>query len=158
MIARIHLLALVLLMIGAGAAHAASPVATPDATPAPACRVTIPNGSTPVPESGPGWHGNAHLWVGLPLDGVLRINPALIDDKGYLSDKMVWYRREIGAPLTVIGLLVTDPTVTATIEMIPYPQQTVQPIGITFPREGCWEITGTVPSGSLTVTFWVVKW
>ena len=100
-------------LIAPGLAIANQPIATPVATPAPGCRVTIPNGSTPPSrDSEQGWHGNDHLWVGLPLDGILRINPLLIDDEGNLSDKMVWYRREIGAPLTVTGNLAADPSVT----------------------------------------------
>ncbi|MGC4189991.1 MAG: hypothetical protein QM589_01990 [Thermomicrobiales bacterium] len=76
-----------------------------------------------------------------------------------MAAKLAWYRFDRGAPLTITGHLATDPAITLQAS-IPegYDETFIQASGVTFPTEGCWVITGSVPAGSLTFTAMVVPW
>ena len=118
------------------------------------CPVTLANGSTPPLESPqPGHHGNGELWTRLWDEGTVRFvpdGPGQILDEGRLVMGFEWWR---GVP----GELEIDsrpldpgtPRVRARISGN-YGGSGFQPVGISFPAEGCWEITGSVGDASLT--------
>jgi hypothetical protein len=155
-IARFRLLAtcfaVVLLLAGAMPIAAQTPHAHQP------CDVTKPNGMVPPNQlPNPKWHGNDVLIVGwLEENGSLYGKPIL---DGQVSAKLVWYRFDRGAPLTITGHLADDPSMTLRAG-IPegYEETFIQASGVTFPTQGCWVITGSVPNGSLTFTTMVVPW
>src|SRR5690349_1829310 len=53
------------------------------------CQVTIPNGSVPPYNSFPNskaHHGNGAMWTVLPVDGVLRATPQLVQQDGSIDE------------------------------------------------------------------------
>lgn len=140
---------LVLLM----AAGCATP--QPSATQAAACSPTLPNGNTPPGEEpGPTFHGNGSLFTsGLAEDGEIVADQRWIAEDGSIGIKFPWWRAlGVGAAgdLEITGHEInTGAIVTASI-----PDgygQAFQASGITFPTEGCYEIT--VTSGDAMLTF-----
>jgi len=135
-----------------------------DRTGTSACAVTHPKGiQPPVKDFGgtmtydanyhgprhtfPGAHGNGKLWTILPLDGKILLAP---DANGAISDKFMWWRAGRGA-LTIEGHRLDAPAPPAKPD-IPggYHDTGFQASGITFPSEGCWQITGQVGDSKLT--------
>ena len=131
-----------------------------------ACAVTHPNGiQPPVKDFGgtiaypanyhgprhifPGQyaHGNGKLWTVLSLDGKILLAP---DSDGSISDKFMWWRSIRGA-LTIEGHRLDAPAPPA-VPYIPrgYNDTGFQASGITFPSEGCWQITGQAGDSKLT--------
>lgn len=130
-----------------------------------ACAVTHPNGLQPPVKDfggtvtyaadyhgprtfpGPYAHGNGKLWTVLPLDGKLVMPP---DPDGSISDKFMWWRAVRGA-LTLEGHRLDAPSALA-VPYIPrgYHDTGFQASGITFPTEGCWQVTGQAGDSKLT--------
>ena len=140
---------LVLLM----AAGCASPV--PSSSPLAPCEVTLPNGETPPGEEpSPTFHGNGSLFMsGLAEDGEIVVDPRWVNEDGSIGIKFAFWRApgvgEAG-DLEIIGREInTGATVTPTIPG-GYGQR-FQSTGVTFPTEGCYEIT--VMSGDAVLTF-----
>lgn len=96
---------------------------------------------------GPYAHGNGKLWTVLPLDGKLAM-PS--DPDGSISDKFMWWRAVRGA-LTIEGHRLDAPSAPA-VPYIPrgYHDTGFQASGITFPTEGCWQVTGQAGDSKLT--------
>lgn len=71
--------------------------------------------------------------------------------------KLGWWRAVPGK-LAITGYR-TDATAPAAIGDVPdgYGDTGFQASGVTFPTEGCWNITGTVGTASLTFTTFVIK-
>src|SRR5580704_8756247 len=130
------------------------------------CAVTHPNGIQPPVKDfggtityaadyrgprhtfpGPYAHGNGKLWTVLPLDGKLVMPP---DPDGSISDKFMWWRAVRGA-LTIEGHRLDAPA-PAAVPYIPrgYHDTGFQASGITFPTEGCWQVTGKAGDSKLT--------
>ncbi len=141
------------------------PIPSPNASFATAqgCPRTIGH---PAPASIPadaffGWgssYGNGLLWVGgLWPDGIIEGDPRFVDDQGRVGMKFGWWRTVPGK-LAITGYR-TDATAPAAIGDVPdgYGDTGFQASGVTFPTEGCWNITGTVGTASLTFTTFVVK-
>ncbi len=150
-----------------------SPTANSSSTTAPltraaiaACPVTFPNGSQPpypslqypgAPHS-PGYHGNGVLWAATGTGGKILVQPALVNADGSIEWKMGWHRGEHGK-LTVTGRRLDAPAPPAQgyYDIEGYGDIGFQAGGITFPSQGCWEITGKVGEASLTFVTLVVK-
>lgn len=92
-------------------------------------------------------HGNGKLWTVLPLDGKIVMPP---DPDGSISDKFMWWRAMQGA-LTIEGHRLDAPAAPA-VPNVPrgYHDTGFQASSITFPTEGCWQITGQAGDSELT--------
>jgi hypothetical protein len=108
-----------------------------------------------------GWgssFGNGQLWVGgLWPDGVITADPRFIDHDGNVGMKFGWWHTEPGK-LQITGRRV-DATAPPAVADVPdgYGTTGFQASGVTFPTEGCWEITGTVGASSLTFVTFVIR-
>ncbi len=127
------------------------------------CPVTIPLGASPGAQERPFASsalafGNSHLWV-VPLqeDGVIRAGPESVESDGSISTKFGWWRITKGK-LGITGRRVdaTAPPIRASIPD-GYGSSGFQASGITFPMEGCWEITGAVGGATLTFVTLVLR-
>lgn len=129
------------------------------------CHVTEPNDIHP-PESAnvfgrdAGAYGNAYLWTALWSWGVGAIevpNDHLASDGTAIDLKWPWYRFVEGE-LTIEGrrLDADAPTLESHVINSSYGAIGFIPSSLTFPTDGCWEITGRVGSGKLTFVVLVV--
>lgn len=103
-------------------------------------------------------HGNAQLWVGgLAENGVIVAGPDFVEPDGSIGMKFGWYRVTAGQ-LTITGRRLDAPAPPAR-GSVPsgYGDAGFQASGVSFPTEGCWEITGTVGSTTLTFVTFVMK-
>jgi hypothetical protein len=103
-------------------------------------------------------HGNGQLWVGgLWPDGVLAANSSFVQADGSVGMKFGWYRVVSGS-LTITGRRLDAPAPPARGQAPGgYGDTGFQASGVDFPTEGCWEITGTVGSTTLTFVTFVIK-
>jgi hypothetical protein len=95
--------------------------------------------------------GNDHLWVGgLGSNGVIEVDERFVGADGSIGWKFGWWRITSG-DLKISGrrLDASPAPLTASIPT-GYGAFGFQATGVTFPAVGCWEITGTVGSSSLT--------
>jgi hypothetical protein len=132
------------------------------------CPVTIGH---PVPPTKPwrgqlfGWssaYGNGSLWVGaLWPHGVVIIRPGNVNPDGQMGMKFGWYRLTRGY-LTITGRRLDAPAPPLT-QALPngidngYGNIGFQASGVTFPSEGCWQVTGRVGRAALTFVTFVIK-
>jgi len=134
--------------VGCGAAPTASAVA--------ACVPTRPTGDTPPgenPAESSLVYSDGRLYTVLWPNGEILASPDVIEPDGTIDIKFPWWRAAgVGAAgdLQITGHEInTGATVTASIPG-GYGQR-VQPTGILFPTEGCYEITAK--SGDALLTF-----
>lgn len=129
------------------------------------CPKTIPRRVGP-PGTSPadlfGWassYGNGKLWVGaLGPGGVIVASDGLINPNGSIGWKYGWWRKAAGY-LTITGrrLDASAPPLTSEVP-VGYGNIGFQASGVTFPSEGCWQVTGKTAHTSLTfVTLVVTK-
>ena len=128
------------------------------------CPVTRPSRVGPEgvsPDQFFGWgssYGNGKLWVGgLWPGGVIDAGPEFVDADGAVGMKFGWWRAASGK-LTITGRRLDAPAPPAR-GFVPdgYGATGFQASGVEFPTEGCWEITGALPSSSLRFVTFVVK-
>jgi hypothetical protein len=103
-------------------------------------------------------HGNGQLWVGgLSENGVIVVGPDSVEPGGSIGVKFGWYRVTPGL-LTITGRRL-DGSAPPPRASVPdgYGTAGFQASGVSFPTRGCWEITGTVDSITLTFVTFVVK-
>jgi hypothetical protein len=128
-----------------------------------ACPVTLPS---PAGPSGPardaffGWgasYGNGTLWVGgLWPRGIIAVGHGFVDDRGRVGMKFGWWTKVAGR-LEITGRRLDGraPPVGAVV-----PDGYgggFRPSGVTFPTEGCWEITGSVHRTELSFVTFVIR-
>ena len=103
-------------------------------------------------------HGNGQLWVGgLGDNGVIVAGPDFVNRDGSIGMKFGWYRVAPGQ-LTITGRRLDAPAPPARGSAPSgYGTAGFQASGVTFPTEGCWEITGAVDSATLTFVTFVIK-
>jgi hypothetical protein len=136
------------------ALYPARPVTMADAR---NCPVTIGH---PIPPATPwrdqlfGWpsaYGNGSLWVGaLWPHGVVIITPGQINPDGSMGMKFGWWRATTGF-LTITGRRLDEPAPPLSAQASGYALTGFDASGVTFPTEGCWQVTGKV--GPVTLTF-----
>ncbi|GAA5029114.1 hypothetical protein [Actinopolymorpha pittospori] len=128
------------------------------------CAVTVPrSGPSVIPrEDFFGWensYGNGRLWVGaLWPEGIVVADRRLAAPDGSVGLKFGWWR---GVPghLEIRGrrLDAAAPSLRARVPS-GYGESGFQSSGVTFPTEGCWEVTGTIGrAASLTFRTFVVR-
>jgi hypothetical protein len=135
----------------------ASPTIPVAVSPQP-CPVTVPTGSTPPGVQGSGVnYGNGRLWVALWPNGRITATKDYVLPDGSIGEKFGWWRGVRGR-LTITGRRL-DAQAPAVRSDIPsgYGDEFFQASGITFPTEGCWEITGGVGGAGLTFVTEVVR-
>jgi hypothetical protein len=103
-------------------------------------------------------YGNGALWVGgLWPDGVIAVGRRYVEEDGSVAIKFGWWR---GAPgvLEITGRRLDAPAPPPRAEVPEgYGRDGFQATGVLFPAEGCWEVTGTVGSSTLTFVTFVIK-
>lgn len=141
-------------------APAPSPLTLADAAKCPVTRpmgLGVPGTDRPFAES-PLAFGNADMWVvPVQMDGIFRADSRSVQSDDSISTKFGWWRVAPGA-LAITGrrLDASAPPVHATIPD-GYGDSGYQSSGVNFPTEGCWEVTGTVGSSSLTFVVFVIR-
>lgn len=146
--------------------HAASRAAPPQPVTravARQCPKTIPSRVGP-PGTSPadlfGWassYGNGKLWAGgLGPGGMTVASDGLINPDGSIGWKYGWWRKFPGY-LTITGRRLDAPAPPLT-SFVPngYGDIGFQASGVTFPSEGCWQITGKIDHTSLTFVTLVI--
>ena len=109
-----------------------------------------------------GWdsaHGNGSLWVGgLWPHGVVIMTRNDVGPDGRLGMKFGWYRLTNGY-LKITGRRLDAPAPPATGLTFPgaYGTTGFNASGVTFPTEGCWQVTGRVGRVALTIVTFVIK-
>ena len=128
------------------------------------CPVTLPSDVGPPgvsPHDLFGWgssHGNGKLWVGgLWPRGIIDAGPELVAKDGSVEVKFGWWRAATGT-LHITGRRL-DASAPPARASVPdgYGPTGFQASGVDFPTEGCWEITGALPTTSLTFITLVTK-
>ncbi len=120
-------------------------------------RVAGPPGTSPadvVP--GTSAYGNGKLVVTLDLRGVLVASGDMVHPDGSIWWKFPWWRL-VSGHLTITGRRLDAPAPPLT-SFVPegYGDIGFQASGVTFPSEGCWQVTGTVAHSSLTFVTLVI--
>lgn len=135
-------------------------LAQPDSQPQ-RCDVTVPNGATPPGEQrSTQHHGNGALWTSLSPDGELRLGvglPGEVTDHGEMTIKLPWWRGKIGR-LRVTGRRLDHLSPDLRVR-IPngYGETGFQSTALTFPSEGCWQVSGQLGNSRLTFVVSVVR-
>jgi hypothetical protein len=121
------------------------------------CPVTLPIGAAPSGQDRPFASsalafGNTDLWV-VPIqeDGVIQADSRQVESDGSIGTKFGWWRITPGT-LTISGRRL-DASAMPLRADVPdgYGSSGFQASGVWFPTQGCWEITGTV--GTATLSF-----
>jgi hypothetical protein len=124
------------------------------------CPVTKPRDDTPpgvTPQRSGVNYGNGRLWVSLYPDGRVTVGPQNIAPNGSLVVKFGWWRATRGH-LAITGHRLDAPAAPAGAGVPDgYGDQFFQASGVTFPMEGCWEVTGRVEGATLTFVTEVVR-
>jgi hypothetical protein len=128
------------------------------------CPVTIPTAAPPeigdqLFGSGSA-HGNEDLWVGgLWPDGIIAVHwsSSFVAADGSIGMKFGWWRN-VSGQLEITGRRL-DGSAPPLHAGVPdgYGGTGFQASGVSFPTEGCWELTGSVGSSSLTFVTLVIK-
>jgi hypothetical protein len=97
-------------------------------------------------------HGNGKLWVGgLWPGGVIDAGPGFVNGDGSIGMKFGWWRNVRGhLQITGRRLDASAPPLRASVPS-GYGLTGFQSSGVIFPTEGCWRVTGT--AGTATLTF-----
>ena len=128
------------------------------------CLVTVPRDVGPPgvsPDDFFGWassYGNGRLWVGgLWPSGVINAGPEYVAKDGSVGMKFGWWRAAPGK-LAITGRRLDAPAPPAR-GFVPdgYGDTGFQASGVDFPTEGCWEVTGALPTTRLKFVTLVVK-
>jgi hypothetical protein len=108
-----------------------------------------------------GWSsafGNKNLWVGgLGDGGVILADARFVESDGSIGWKLGWWRIAPGT-LTITGRRIDShgPPLGASVPE-GYGSRGFQASGVSFPTEGCWEVTGTVGDAELTFVTFVLR-
>jgi hypothetical protein len=140
----------------AGKTRSARPAAAARATKG-ICPLTLPNGSMPPVGRGVGAnHGNGKLWTAMWPNNVVIATPHYIEADGSVGMKWAWWRG-VNGKLTISGRRLDGRAPPLTAAIPDYGNSGFQPSGISFPTEGCWEVTGAVGAAKLTFVTLVLK-
>ena len=130
------------------------------------CEVTRPNASTPPgQEPSSTWQGNGHLWMNLPVDGVLVVSPEEVTyDRQIVIDDWPWvvagedHLEAVDATLVRLANGERAASDGRFFAVLPDAAVNgVMPVRMMFSSEGCWEITGTSGGETLTVRVLILR-
>lgn len=102
--------------------------------------------------------GNLDLWVGgLGEEGLILADSRFVESDGSIGWKFGWWRIAPGE-LTITGRRLDAPG-SPLRPSVPdgYGPSGFQASGVTFPTEGCWEVTGSVGGSELTFVVFVLR-
>jgi hypothetical protein len=122
-----------------------------------ACGVTPPNGKHPPGTApGPYWYGNGKLFTPLWPHGVIFADPRFINPDGSVSMKFMWWGFRVPHKKLTIGGQRLDGPSRPLRSSVHWGQPdgyrgSFWASGLTFPRAGCWQVTGRV--GKVRLTF-----
>ncbi len=102
--------------------------------------------------------GNPDLWVGgLGDEGVILADSRFVESDGSIGWKFGWWRIVPGL-LTITGRRLDAPAPPPRASVPSgYGPQGFQASGVSFPTEGCWEVTGSVGGSKLTFVIFVLR-
>lgn len=128
-----------------------------------ACTVTLPNGTGPPGEQpSPEFHANGALWTLLPPDGI--DEGGQTEPDGSTNQKYPWWTVGTTGQLTIQGRRLDAPAPPLHAQVNSGTPETgfakvtdgrFWASSISFPTDGCWQITGT--AGQASLTFVVLK-
>jgi hypothetical protein len=124
------------------------------------CPVTLPNRS--VPADATDWpatdsHGNGEIWTLFWPHNLVIADAGFVEEDGTIGMKWPWWRG-VDGELKIRGRRLDAEAPPLTAEIPPgYGLSGFQPSGISFPTEGCWQITGSVGGATLTFVSFIVK-
>jgi hypothetical protein len=97
-----------------------------------------------------GAYGNGMLRVTLDMNGLIAASGDAVHPDGSISWKLPWWRM-IAGDLTITGRRLDAPAPPLTA-YVPtgYGNVGFQASRVTFPSEGCWQVTGKVADTSVT--------
>ena len=120
------------------------------------CPVTLPQNDVHGTSSCPGNYGNASLLVGLEPEIEFRDGgPGFILRDGSFAWKFAWCAKVRGR-LSIHGRRIDGAAPPARAEISQSGEPGVVPSDIIFPTTGCWRITGTIGTASITFITHVV--
>ena len=103
-------------------------------------------------------YGNDDLWVGgLGEGGVIDARPVFVADDGSIGWKLGWWRRDVPGTLEISGrrLDADAPPLGARVPE-GYGSTGFQASGVSFPTEGCWDVTDRVGDAQITFVTYVI--
>jgi hypothetical protein len=122
------------------------------------CPLTLPNGRDfPADNDVGANHGNGKLWTTMWPHNVVIATPDYIAADGSVGMKWPWWWRGVKGKLTITGRRLDGKAPPLTAEIPTGYGQGFQPSGISFPTEGCWEVTGSVGDAKLTFVTLILK-
>jgi hypothetical protein len=122
-----------------------------------ACGVTLPNGRHPPgTAAGPNWYGNGKLFTPIWPHGVILVDPRYVNPDGSIWIKLPWWGVHVPPKrLRIGGQRLDGPArpLRARVSWgaVPGFRGSFWASGLTFPRAGCWQVTGRV--GRVRLTF-----
>jgi hypothetical protein len=121
------------------------------------CPLTLPNGNTPPGGKAAGMnHGNGKIWTAMWPHNVVIATPDYIEADGSVGMKWPWWRG-IKGKLKISGRRLDGKAPPLTAFLPDYGRSGFQPSGISFPTEGCWEVTGALGGAKLTFVTLILK-
>lgn len=102
--------------------------------------------------------GNKSMWVGgLGEGGIIRADVRFREDDGWIGWKLGWWKIKSGS-LTITGHRLDGPAPPLR-SSVPsgYGLTGFQASGVSFPTEGCWQISGAIGDATLTVVTFVLR-
>jgi hypothetical protein len=121
------------------------------------CPLTLPNERTAPGGNEAGMnHGNGKLWTAMWPHNVVIATPAYIEPDGSVGMKWPWWRGVEGR-LTITGRRLDGKAPPLTASIADDGTSGFQPSGISFPTEGCWEVTAAVGDAELTFVTLILK-
>jgi hypothetical protein len=116
------------------------------------CAVTLPNGVGPPGENpGDDHYGNGQIGTVLWTDGIVRASQAQVDPDGAIRMKFPWWRADgVVGPLVLEGRRLDGASSPMRADTSGYGDAGFNASDLTFPIEGCWEVTAHVGAAELS--------
>jgi hypothetical protein len=149
---------LMLLRVAAQPVTAEScPATAPNGSAPPGLRLRTPPGPRPID-----WHGNGALFTGLPPGGVFNPRPVDVEPDGSIGTKWYWLAAGVDGLLTVQGRRLDSASTPLQVHRVNRGtlsgyRGATWATPITFPTEGCWQLTARLEDVSLSFVVRVVR-
>lgn len=121
------------------------------------CPLTLPNGNVPPgPDVGAN-HGNGRLWTAMWPHNVVIATPPYIGRGGSVQMKWPWWWRGVRGKLAITGRRLDADARPLSAYLPEGYDDGFLPSGLTFPTEGCREVTGAIGETELTFVTLILK-